>query len=65
MVDTIIIIAAAIIIAVFGVIGLGLWSQKTEQAVIPVTKRVYDSYVKTFFDEDPKTGKRTLAVLKK
>jgi hypothetical protein len=62
MVDSIIIIAVAIVIAVFGVIGLGLWSQKAE---VPATKRVYDSYTKTWFEEDPKTGKRTLAVLKK
>jgi hypothetical protein len=27
----------------------------------PVTVRVYDSYVKTWFNVDPKTGQRTLA----
>jgi hypothetical protein len=56
------IIAVAVVIAVVGVIGLGLWGQKAE---VPATKRVYDSYTQTWFDMDPKTGKRTLAVVKK
>lgn len=30
-------------------------------AATPVTTRVYDSYVKTWFNVDPKTDQRTLA----
>ncbi|MBM5805803.1 MAG: hypothetical protein FJZ49_07080 [Candidatus Verstraetearchaeota archaeon] len=61
MVD-ILIIAVAVVVSVVAVIGLGLWA---EGGVAPATKRVFDSYTKTWFDEDIKTGKRALAVAKK
>jgi len=58
----ILIIAIAVVVSVVAVIGLGLWA---EGGAAPATKRVYDSYTKTWFDEDIKTGKRTLAAVAK